>query len=171
MSTAPTGGDISITGGVSAYSKGDSLLIKVGPSLESSSGNVTTATNNSARLGVSGTVNISTGLARWKDSGNILMSSGAADKYGHGGIIHLEVGNTEDGDCSNITVIAGPSSAMFLTGGSVNLQGGEGRHRSVHYGSDGGSLVLSGGKSYGSCFHVDGGSVNITAGAMVEMSV
>ena len=160
-----TGGDVSITGGASAYSKGGSLLIKSGPSLESSSGNVTIATDNSARLGVSGTVNISTGLSRWGDSGNILMFTGTADKYGHGGNIHLEVGNTEDGDGGNITAIAGPSSAMFSTGGSVNLQGGKGRHRSVHDGGDGGSLVLSGGKSYGSGFHDDGGSVNITAGA------
>ena len=114
---------------------------------------------------MSGTVNISTGLSRWGDSGNILMFTGTADKYGHGGNIHLEVGNTEDGDGGNITAIAGPSSAMFSTGGSVNLQGGEGRHRSVHDGGDGGSLVLSGGKSYGSGFHDDGGSVNITAGA------
>lgn len=48
------------------------------------------------------------------------------------------------------------------------LQGGEGRHRSIHDGSDGGSLVLSGGKSYGSGFHDDGGSVNITAGASLH---
>ena len=54
------------------------------------------------------------------------------------------------------------------TGGSVNLQGGEGGHGSVHDGSDGGSLVLSGGKSYGSGFHDDGGSINITSGASLR---
>jgi hypothetical protein len=117
-----TGGDVSIAGGASAYSKGGSLLIKSGPSLESSSGNVTIATDNSARLGVSGTVNISTGLARWGDSGNILMSTGAAEKYGHGGNIQLEVGNTEDGDGGNITVIAEPSSAMFCKSGKTTFR-------------------------------------------------
>jgi len=110
-----TGGDVSITGGASSYSKGGSLLIKSGPSIESSSGNVTIATDNSARLGVSGAVNIniSTGHALWGDSGSILLSTGTAEKYGHGGNINLEVGNTEDGDGGSITAIAGPSSAMF----------------------------------------------------------
>ena len=152
-----TGGDVSITSDAFAYSKGGSLRIKSGSSLESRSRNVTIATENSARLGVSGAVNISTGLARWGNSGNILMSTGAADKYGHGGNIHLEV-----------TAIAGPSSAMFLTGGSVSLQGGKGRHRSVHDGTDGRFIILIGGKFYGSGFHNDGGSVNITAGASLH---
>lgn len=48
------------------------------------------------------------------------------------------------------------------------LQGGEGRHRSIHDGSDGGTLVLSGGKSYGAGFHDDGGSVKIAAGASLQ---
>jgi len=60
-------------------------------------------------------------------------------------------------------------SPMFVfitaTGGTVILQGGEGRHTSVHDGNDGGSVVLRGGKSYGNGFHDDVGSVNIAAGA------
>ena len=78
---------------------------------------MTIATDNSARLGVSGAVNISTGLARWGDSGNILMSTGAAD-----GIIQLEVGNTDDGHGGNITAITRPSSAMFCKSGNTTFR-------------------------------------------------
>lgn len=102
---------------------------------------MTIATDNSARLGVSGAVNISTGLARWGDSGNILMSTGAADKYGHGGNIQLEVGNTDDGDGGNITAIAGPSSAMFCKSGNTTF-----RHHII------GLLILS--LTYSSCVYL-----------------
>jgi hypothetical protein len=47
----------------------------------------------------------------------------------------------------------------------VVLQGGEGRHTSVHDGTDGGSVYLRGGESFGNSLHDDGGSVNIAAGA------
>lgn len=53
---------------------------------------------------------------------------------------------------------------ITASGGSVLLQGGEGRHTSIHDGTDGGSVVLRGGRSLGNSLHDDGGSVNITAG-------
>ncbi len=189
-----TGGDISITGGASATSSGGSLVIKSGPSLESGSGNVTIATDSASKLGLSGIVNISTGMATWGDSGEILLSTGSAQKYGHGGNIWLEIGHTEDGHGGNVSIVAGPSSAMFCksdvsillsdrdhvliiahfvlflaaSGGTVIVQGGEGRHSSVRDGTDGGSVSVIGGKSHGLGIFDDGGSVNISAGASLR---
>ena len=57
---------------------------------------------------------------------------------------------------------------IAASGGSVILQGGEGRHTSIHDGTDGGSVALTGGKSYGHGYHDDGGSVNIAAGAALR---
>lgn len=67
------GGDVSITCGAAASSKGGSFLMKSGPSLEGSSGNLTIATDYSGSLGVSGSVNISTGFSNWGASGDMSL--------------------------------------------------------------------------------------------------
>ena len=69
-------------------------MFKSGPSLDGSSGNVTILTDNSASLGVSGAVNISTG--RLRASGDVVLSPGPLRKS-HGGNILLEVGSAGGG--------------------------------------------------------------------------
>ena len=90
-------------------------MFKSGPSLDGSSGNVTILTDNSASLGVSGAVNISTG--RLRASGDVVLSPGPSRKS-HGGNILLEVGSARGGkgevvDGGNVTLIAGASSTMI----------------------------------------------------------
>ena len=59
---------------------------------------------------------------------------------------------------------------MFLaaSGGTVVVQGGEGRHNSIHDGTDGGSVLVFGGKSHGLGYFDNGGSVNVTAGSSLR---
>ena len=69
-------------------------MLKSGPSLDGSSANVTILTDNSASLGVSGAMNISTGQLR--ASGDVVLSPGPSRKS-HGGNILLEVGQRRGG--------------------------------------------------------------------------
>ena len=91
----------------SAKSTGGSVLIKSGPSEDSSSGDVTILTDDSAGLGVSGSVSIGTGLASRGPSGDLALSTGAARTSGN---IQLEVGDSTEGRGGNITAIAGDTS-------------------------------------------------------------
>ena len=50
------------------------------------------------------------------------------------------------------------------SGGSVILQGGLGEHESPHDGSDGGSVIVTGGNSLGLGYDDHGGSIELTAG-------
>ena len=115
LSTIDTGGDISLTGGAASQSTGGSVIIKSGPSHETSSGDMDIFTDDSGKLGVSGSINMRTGHSEYGTNGEITIATGNDSDTNMGGAnsIQLEIGNNDGTLGGNINLEAGSSTGRY----------------------------------------------------------
>jgi hypothetical protein len=139
-------------------------MLYLGKSSRTSSGNIFLYTADSASTGVSGDIEIFTGLSNRGDSGYVAVNTGVS-LSGKAGDIDVLVGAGNSGQGGDIYMIAGETSMNAKTGGRVQITGGLGSASpSGFVGGFGGKVQINGGEAKGLSSTNTGGDVSIVGG-------